>query len=246
MPKPTEPATQYVNKPDLAFDYEVTKQGKSGVKAVVLYAKPLPDAAWAEAAKVDVGGAERPKLAYTLPKEGRYGFRVGVSSGTVTATPPKATDEPEMVVVVFDKTPPTIEQFEAIPMAQQQNHVCFKWKVNDLHPTDTPVTLEYQTMGDEKWHPITGNVSDNLLPWPIPNDVPATVRVRLTATDKAGNTSQKVIEAVNTDHTIPQGRLIGVKVTDPPKTPEPEGLKLPTVEGGAGLPAIPKSDEPRK
>lgn len=250
VPKPTEPATQYVNKPDLAFDYEVTKQGKSGVKAVTLFAQRMPAAAdakpnttWAEAAKVEVGGAERPKLAYTLEEEGRYGFRIGVSSGTVTATLPKATDEPE-VVVVFDKTPPVIEKFEA-PQNPPANAILFRWKISELHSTDRPVVLDYQVPGDEKWHPITGSPGGNMSVWQIPNDVPATVRVRLTATDRAGNTSQKVIEGVNTDHTVPRGRLTGVKATDPPKK-EPEGLRLPTVEGGAGLPPIPKSDGPTK
>ncbi len=235
LPKPAEPATQYVNKPDLAFDYEVTKQGKSGVKAVVLFAKPLPDTAWAEAAKAEVGGAERPKLAYTLPKEGRYGFRVGVSSGTVTATPPKATDEPEMVVV-FDKTPPTIEWFKLMPTppaAPHPNILAFQWRVTDANLAERPVFLEYQVPGKEQWAPIGERTGEYLATWATPNDVPATVRVRLTAIDRAGNTSHKVIEAVNTDHTVPRGRLTGVKAVEVKKPELPD------------LPPIPKSDEPK-
>ncbi|MEO2088260.1 MAG: hypothetical protein ABGY75_02025 [Gemmataceae bacterium] len=239
VPKPAEPTTQYVNKPDLTFDYEVTKQGKSGVKAVVLYAKPLPDAAWAEAAKVDVGGAERPKLAFTMPKEGRYGFRIGVSSGTVTATPPKATDESE-VVVVFDKTPPVIETFQVKPITEPNaTRLQFAWGVSEPHTPENAAVLEYQVPGSEKWQRITIGSHTGGSQWICPNDVPATVRVRLTVTDQAGNTAQKVIEAVNTDHTVPQGRLIGVKATDPPTKPELEDRRL-------DLPPIPKSDEPKK
>lgn len=256
VPKPAEPTTQYVNKPDLAFDYEVTKQGKSGVKAVTLFSKnmtPLPppgtpgfgfsldpngNTAWTEAAKVDVGGAERPKLTYSMPKEGRYGFRVGVSSGTVTATPPKAADEPELVVV-FDKTPPAIEQFQVKPIeVPNANYLQFTWMVSEQHIPENTVVLEYQVPGAGQWQRITDGTHTGSSQWICPNDVPATVRVRLTATDKAGNTSQKVLEAVNTEHTVPVGRLTGVKTTDPLK-------KLPA-EDPIGPPPIPKSDEPKK
>lgn len=263
VPKPAEPTTQYVNKPDLAFDYEVTKQGKSGVKAVSLFTKgltPLPppgtpgfgfsldpngNTAWTEAAKVDVSGAERPKLAYTLPKEGRYGFRIGVSSGTVTATPPKAADEPELVVV-FDKTPPVIEAFLVKPIIEPNaTRLQFSWGVSEPHTPENAAVLEYQVAGTEKWHRITDGSHTGSSQWVCPNDVPATVRVRLTVTDRAGNMTQKVIEGVNTDHTVPQGRLTGVKASDPPKT-EREGLRVPAIEGGIDPPPIPKSDEPKK
>jgi hypothetical protein len=235
--KPAEPRTRYLNKPVLEFDYEVTKQGKSGVKTVVVYAQPLATpihdgtpspfgplgrGAWSVVAKSELGTpAERPKLAYTMPKEGGYGFLLGVSKGSVTAAPPQPTDEPELVVV-FDKTPPVIEKFEVTPVGGPNDGMNIVWKVVDAQSGDATVTLEYQTSHTARWQLVverTGNNSPVM--WTIPADAPAAVNVRLTVTDLAGNTTQKVLEAVNTDHTVPQGRLTAVKATDPPKEPDP-------------------------
>jgi hypothetical protein len=254
VPVPDSPAkqspVQYVNKPELEFEYAVGKKGKSGVREVRLLvrdatlagkpdapqlpqipladpnAKPRPNGHWTEAASA-VADANSPKLRYTMPGEGKYDFRLKVTANNGNHAEPRDAD-PADLTVVLDGTPPAIHRFQATVDAER-NLVTFSLDVADANRGDTKLDLiEYRTAPDGKWQVAKLNDPN----WPIPDDAPAEVAFRLTVTDEAGNVATKVIEKVNLDTTTPEGKLTKVRAVEPLKKEElkPEERRVPRIE----------------
>lgn len=234
-----ERPVQYVNKPDLEFEYDIGKKGKSGVKSVSLFVRSPdiprlgpneksgggPTRDWRSMVNIDVKDETTPKLRYSLPADGRYEFRLGVTSGNGNASTPKG-HHPADLTVVLDTTPPAIEEFTAFVdrAAAGLNTptgwvVDLKWKLTEANPTDRrEAVLEYRPAGEGKWHPFADlKVGDDWTSWLVTEDVPAVIAIRLTVTDMAGNVATKTIDKVNLDTTIPEGKLTKVRAVEPGK-----------------------------
>jgi hypothetical protein len=230
---------RYVNKPELEFDYDIGKKGKSGVKGVSLFVRS-PDIPrlgsneksdggttrnWRSMVNVEVKDETTPKLRYSLPADGRYEFRLGVTSGNGNASTPKG-HHPADLTVVLDTTPPVIDEFTAFVDRTAAGLdtptgwvVEMKWKVTEANPTERrEAVFEYRPAGETKWHPFADlHVGDNCTSWLVTEDVPAVIAIRLTVTDLVGNVATKVIEKVNLDAIIPEGKLTRVRAVEPAK-----------------------------
>ena len=242
---PPAPPVRYVNKPDLEFDYEISKKGKSGVKAVSLFVRdPNVDCEVPRELKVQdpnmLDGHWRPSnsadngepLRYTMPKEGRYEFRLGVTAGNGNASKPEDGDRAD-VVVVLDITPPTIRRFSAEPHRADTSQVVLTCEYDDDHlGPSAPVVFEYRAGTTGKWSLIEATVERQLpdvtpahkgdrairarqAEWVIPKNAPAEVAVRVTVTDLAGNVAARTIDRLNLDTTVPEGKLTGVRAVEP-------------------------------
>lgn len=223
------PPVQYVSKPELEFEYDVGKKGKSGVKTVSLFVRnpnarqvapkekseAVPTRDWRAVVHVDVKEESTSRLRYVLPADGRYEFRLGVTSGNGNVSKPKETDTADMVVVL-DTRPPDITRFEAA-IDPATNTVMFRLDLseNNLDNTKSAV-IEYRNPGVGQWQAVRLKE----MSWPIPADAPAEVAFRVTVTDLAGNVAIKVIDRLNLDTTIPEGKLTKVRTVDSPRKEE--------------------------
>ena len=237
---PKGPSVQYVNKPELEFDYDVGKKGKSGVKSVSLFVRDPAvrdqtvrdaetprqvkvydpntlDAHWRPFSSADTSTGGGQKLRYTMPKEGRYEFRLGVTSGNGNASTPKDTDPADMVVVL-DATPPAISRFDA-EVDPATNSVAFHLDVTEINPDNAkPAMIEYRNSAAGQWQVV--KLKD--MNWAIPADAPAEVTFRVTVTDLAGNVATRAIDKLNLDTTIPEGKLTRVRTVEVVKNEEPQ------------------------
>lgn len=235
---PSKPATkellvQYVNKPELEFDYDVGRKGKSGVQSVTLFVrdsvakddKPTPQQKgepmqlarpWAAEQPVGVKDDTNPKLRYTMSKDGRYEFRLGMTSRNGNASTPKDTDQAD-VVVVLDTKLPDISRFEAM-VEPVTNTVAFRLDLTETNLDGTkPVVIEYRNLAAGQWQAVKLKE----MTWAIPADAPAEVAFRVVVTDLAGNVATKTIDKLNLDTTIPEGKLTKVRAVEPGKKEEP-------------------------
>lgn len=252
-PKAWEPPVQYVSRPDVEFDYDIGKKGKSGVRFVMLFvrdskaAKSNPDAKPADRPKggflpptgnwrmdesEEVKGDPASKLRYVLPREGRYEFRLGVTGGTGNSSVPTEADTPDLVVV-FDTTPPTIKAFDVkVDSVNQVAQLSFE--AADANPDDSPPVYEYRTTPTGTW--LAAKVEGRA--WKVPDDAPAEVAVRITVRDKAGNVATKVIDKVNLDTTVPDGKLTRVRVVQPKQEMKMDEPAIPPVDPVRLVPKI--------
>jgi hypothetical protein len=283
-PDGTRMPVRYVNKPELEFDYSLSKQGKSGVKSVSLFVRdpkgekldsPLKDLTqptmeWREFATAE---ATAPKLRYSIPKDGRYEFRLGVTSGNGNVSRPKETDPPDLVVV-YDTTRPKLEALAATVVANS-NHpggaaVDIRCGITDANLDGKVPVVRYVSAEKAKVLPEAAFQSDgkgdlSALPltaerwqtaevvwskttpdrgsWVVPDDAPTEVVLAVSATDKAGNTVVRLLPVLNLDTTIPEGKLTKVRAVDPPK----EGKKIePSIPPADPFAPLPKLTDEKK
>lgn len=170
------------------INYRVDDVGPSGVSAVELYVTQNNGQKWW---KYGDDPDKQSPFAVEVPEDGVYGFAIRVKSGVgLSDEPPQANEEPSIVIVV-DRTPPTVQ----LAPPQQgagagMNKINISWRVQDDNPSDRPISLSYAGSPQGPWEPIcawqqdTGNYV-----WQVNQGVPARLYIRVIARDAAGNTS---------------------------------------------------------
>ncbi len=218
----------YTNKRDLRINFDVTKAGPSGIKAVELWARH-GDAIEASQPIMQVearmsnihampyrcidrmeGGA--PPFAAHLGSEGNYQFRMVFESGAGIKSPmPKNGDEPELYVCL-DTTKPEVQMLS--PVFESVGTVKLRWEASDKNFDEMPIRPEY-SLDNINWTPVTEEGS--WLPntgeyrWQLPVGVPFEVHLRVVARDKAGNIGESHMPSkVLIDLAAPEGRISGV------------------------------------
>ncbi len=129
----------YTNKRDITLNFDVTRSGPSGIKAVELWArhraedkgncKPAVQQAKLDEPNrqvailprdyvcVDRCEGSRPPFATRLWSEGTYQFRLVFESGTGVKSPAPACDDPPDLFVCLDTTKPDVEMLPPVPEA---------------------------------------------------------------------------------------------------------------------------------
>ncbi len=170
------------------INYRVDDVGPSGVSAVELYVTQNNGQKWW---KYGDDPDKQSPFAVEVPEDGVYGFAIRVKSGVgLSDEPPQANEEPSIVIVV-DRTPPTVQ----LAPPQQgagagMNKINISWRVQDDNPSDRPISLSYAGSPQGPWEPIcawqqdTGNYV-----WQVNQGVPTRLYIRVIARDAAGNTS---------------------------------------------------------
>lgn len=221
----------YTNKRDIRLNFDVTRSGPSGVKAVELWARHRAvDKSNCKPAvqQVKVGEAlderlprgyvcvdrhegSRPPFATRLWSEGNYQFRLVFESGTGVKSPAPTCDDPPDLYVCLDTTKPDVEMLP--PVSEAPGVIKLRWKATDANLEEMPIRLECSIDG-ETWRSVTEN--ENWLPntgeyiWALPLDLPPELHLRVIARDKAGNVGESRSQSkYPIDLTVPEGRISG-------------------------------------
>lgn len=203
------PPLEVINHKQLAIDFEVTKQGPSGIGKAELWVTRDDGQTWDRFVE-----STEPKspLRVELPGEGTYGFLLTLQSkaGRYNA-PPVAGDVPQKRIEL-DMTPPLIKLFEPVPDPKQADALILSWKVTDRNLAPNPITLQWAERPGGSWQPIVADGSnDGQFIWKLPPNIPFMIYMRLIAKDTAGNVSTaETPTPICIDLKEPEGRLLGI------------------------------------
>jgi hypothetical protein len=217
-PRKKLPDIQFINAPEVTFEYELTKIGPSGIGSIEFYWTKNDGQTWERYAVDDTVKPNMPSGRYQRTAElnqgdGVYGFTMIVKNRVGRGRPePRPGDVPE-IRIGLDTTPPSAKLF-AGPDPQRPGHLLLQWAANDPNLTPTPITLEWCERPNGNWHPIAANQANTgRYAWKVPEGIPYQVFLRLRVRDAAGNEGVAVTnEAQIVDLSEPEGHLLNVTV----------------------------------
>ncbi|MBI1831724.1 MAG: hypothetical protein HYR84_09770 [Planctomycetes bacterium] len=225
------PAPQYINQHLVRVQYEIKRQGPSGIGGVQIWLTKDDGDTWAPYAELKDLGNEllqgrqerdfefRDKFDAPFP-DGIYGLILVVKNRAGMGREPRPGDAPEIRVEI-DTKPPVAQLFKPTADPQNPSHLLLKWSAQDKNLADTPISLEYAEKREGPWQPIemnlknAGRFTNQLVTgdysWKVPAGAPVQVFLRLRVRDKAGNESVAVTpEAQFVDLVEPEGAIIGI------------------------------------
>lgn len=192
--------------------YKVDDIGPSGVGGVELFITQDQGRRWFRYGE----DADRTSpFDVAVPKDGDYGFSIRVRSGAGLSIDAPAPGEPPSINIVVDVTPPTLE---LMPIHQGQgaelNQISIRWRSQDAHPSDKPISLYYAPTPAGPWEPISGWRQDTgSYLWTVGPGAQSQFYIRIMARDAAGNVSKAETQTpVVVDLSRPTARIVDVEV----------------------------------
>jgi hypothetical protein len=173
-----------VNDKHLQISYEVRDVGPSGLAGVeVWYTRD--GQGWK---KFDNNVLREQPFFVTVPEEGMYGFRLVPRTGFGGGKHAPAQGDAAHVWVDVDITKPLVFLTKVQP-GDGTRSLTIAWTASDKNFSKLPVSLSYcPETSKDVWTPIAANLDarGNYV-WKIPSGTPNVFRVRVHATDLAGN-----------------------------------------------------------
>lgn len=162
------------------------------VAAAALFSTADGGQSWQLVAEVaaPADGRSFPKFTFTAPADGVY----GLYSRTVFRTGHREADPrpgvAPLYVLAIDSTPPVFTTAEVRLVGTAANLARFHatWALDEANPSDPPVAIEVRS-ADGRFLPVATGSAKGSLELSVPATAgTATLLVRFTATDRAGNT----------------------------------------------------------
>lgn len=208
-PRGPLPPLHFVNQTHLELDYEIPRQGPSGISVVELWVTQDNGQTWHKhKEKTD----PLPPFAFDLPGEGQYGFLLIVRSGAgLGRSAPQKGEYPELRIEV-DTTPPAAQLFPVEADPRRRDYLFFNWKAEDKNLGATPISLYWAEKREGPWQMIAvDQPNTGRLPWKMPAELPYQIYLRLQVRDQAGNVSiAETSNPVLVDLTEPEVKIKGL------------------------------------
>ncbi len=201
-----------VNTRKFQVGYKIDDVGPSGIGGVEMFITQDNGRKWW---KYGEDQDQRSPFDVEVPQDGEYGFAIRVRSGAGLSNDPPMQGEAPAIVVAVDQTPPSVEM---LPVQQGQgnsvNRLQIRWRIQDDHPSDKPVSLYYAANRNGPWEPIIGWKEDNgSYEWTVGPGVPAQLFLRVVARDLAGNVSKAESPTpIVVDLSRPSARIVDVEM----------------------------------
>jgi hypothetical protein len=200
-----------VNSLKFQIGYKLQDVGPSGVGSVELFITQDNGTTWYRYGADDDNQSPIP---VEVPREGTYGFALGVRSGAGLASdPPQNGDRPAIVVSV-DMTPPRLE---VMPLEQgrgkNSNKLLISWKCLDDNLGDKPISIFYAPTPQASWLPVSGPIENTgSYVWAIDPAATPKFYLRVEARDLAGNVqSVESQQPILIDPSRPTAKIIDVE-----------------------------------
>jgi hypothetical protein len=202
-------SVEVTNSTQVTLDYEVTRQGPSGVSKVEVYMTGDEGRTWQRLCE-DLH--PRPPMTVNLPGEGIFGLRLVVWSGAGLARrPPQPGDLPQMRIEV-DTTSPVARLFPPQPDPTRRDALLLTWNASDRNLAANPITLQYAERPDGPWQTIAKELTNSgRYQWLLSPAGPFKVYLRMLVSDAAGNVGMdQTPEPVLIDLNEPEGQIKGI------------------------------------
>ena len=224
-----------VNNGHVFLDYQIEKEGASGVGKVELWYTTNMGQSWQ---KFGEDPDRKSPAEIDLPGEGIYGVTIVVANGRgFGANPPQTGDTPDWWIEV-DTTKPKADLVSVRTNPNgEDGSLYISWSAKDKNLHSEPIDLYYALQRQGPWLPIAKNLkNDGTFRWTPSPETGSHALNRLTVRDQAGNSSSsETIQPVALDDlSRPRGRVVGVN-TAPRTTPLPPSVP-PSVPPSLPLP----------
>ncbi len=203
---------QMVGSPTFELEYEIDQVGPSGVAKVELWGTLDGGRSWKLYGR-DVDNLS--PLQVKVEKEGIYGFRIVVQSGSGMGGQPPTAGDPADVWIGVDLANPR-GRITAAEVNDDGSELVVTWDVSDDALDVRPVTLEFAATADGPWTPIASGLENSgSYTWQVESRVPPVVQLRMQVRDEAGNIGEfDWPKPVVLDRTKPEGRIRDVRPLD--------------------------------
>lgn len=195
--------------------YKVDDVGPSGVGSVELFITQDNGRRWFRYGE----DADRTSpFDVKVNQDGEYGFTIRVHSGAGLANDPPTPGELPSMSVVVDQSPPALELLSVEQgRGAELNQILIRWRTQDAHPSDKPISLYYSANANGPWEPIsTWRQDTGSFSWGVGPGVPGQIYIRVMARDSAGNVAKvDSTQPLLVDLTRPSARIIDVEVMAP-------------------------------
>ena len=217
-PPPPSPVMSLRTSPGSArrafhIDYQIDRQGPSGIGYVDLYYTTDGGATWARYGR-DWDG--KPPIIFYAQSDGVYGFNLVAASGSgVAGEPPAPGTKPTFITRVDTSFPSLMlnepRGGESYRPGQQ---ITIRWTASDDNFGPMPISLEATTDAGATWQLIGGPMANTgRFTWTLPGTV-GCLRLRAVAEDAVGN--RTVVETgsdIVVDNTLPAVRIRSLRAS---------------------------------
>ncbi len=199
-----------LNSRTFDLEYDVDSVGSSGISKVELWGTVDGGRTWSV---YGVDADQRSPVPVRVEKEGIYGFRVVVYSGTGLAAQPPAAGDLADVWIGVDQAVPAA-RITAAEVNNDGSELVVTWEATDDALDPKPISLSFSERPDGPWTPIASGLENSgSYSWRVEGRVPPIVYLRLEARDEAGNiATYDQPEPVSLDRARPQGHIRDVRV----------------------------------
>ncbi|HXT59521.1 MAG TPA: hypothetical protein VN699_12850 [Pirellulales bacterium] len=200
-----------VNKLEFELLYDVESVGAAGIAQVELWGTRDGGGHWSS---FGLDEDSRSPMLVKVDREGIYGFRVVVKTGTGLEGPaPENGDLPDVWVGV-DLTKPAASLVSAEQgSGDEAGEMVIVWEADDERLAARPVSLRMSETQEGPWHTIASGLENSgRYVWRIDQRTPKQVYLRLEVRDEAGNVRiDDSTEPVAIERVRPQGRIRDVR-----------------------------------
>src|SRR5262249_2805842 len=158
-PPPAAGRPRVVSRLKFDIGYKLQDVGPSGVGSVELYITQDNGATWY---RYGADNDNQSPIPVEVPREGTYGFALGVRSGAGLASDSPQNGDPPSIVVSVDLTPPRLEM---LPLEQgrgkNSNKLLISWKCTDDNLGDKPISIYYSPSAQASWVPVSGPIENS-------------------------------------------------------------------------------------
>lgn len=176
-----------VNRPSVRISYATTENSAPASSAEVWYTLDR-GGRWLEVTQpVLHDGA----ITFGVPQDGLYGFFVVLqNAGGASSPPPTPGMKPQQWMKV-DQTAPLVQVLQVRPDPQfaLNRELTIRWTSDDESLGDRPVSIHYRTPQTKAYRLLAEQLPPNgIQNWVVPDHLSGRLDLKITATDKAGNT----------------------------------------------------------
>jgi hypothetical protein len=213
-----------INSRIFELEYDLESVGPSGVKQIELWGTRDGGRTWTRFA---VDQSKRSPLVVTVPEAGIYGFRLVVESGAGRSDSPPQSGDPPKIWIGVDLTKPTVRITSAAQGSDADaNNLNISWQASDnMMLAARPISLSFSEAPGGPWIPMaSGLANTGHYSWPIDNNTPSRIYLRIEARDEAGNIGvYETTQPIAVDQMVPKARIrdvhpvgqSGLKIAEP-------------------------------
>lgn len=193
------------------LEYEVDSVGASGIGRVELWGTLDGGRTWSA---FGADSDNRSPFNVRADKEGIYGFRVVVRSGSGLSGQQPAPGDAADVWIGVDLAYPAA-RITAAEVSDDGSELVVTWEAKDDALAVGPVSLEFSDSAQGPWTPVASGLENSgSYTWRLEPRLPPMIYLRMQVADEAGNISTiDWPNSISLDRSRPEGRIRDVRAT---------------------------------
>lgn len=224
-PSETPPAqsvetVKYVASPRVLLSYEMDPDSAPVTKVELWYTMDRGKS-W----RCAPGLTERTdQIIFDADQDALYGFFIVLHNEAGASSPPPSAGAAPQQWVRVDRTAPAVQALgiRPDPRFDSNREVHLRWSSSDDNLPDRPVALHYRTEQTKTFQLIADCLAArSAYKWVVPPEVSGRVEIKISATDRAGNTGTYLAEPIRIEPSRSQNAKTPKSQNEPNPTASP-------------------------